>query len=247
MDTSGSTGDTGKPGQLPGGGQKLVGLVLVAVLLVGLAGATGFFIARRPAVQVDANTVALQEGIAAFKAGAFKVALEKFKPLAKQGNAQASYWLGRMNEDGLGMAKDVNAAISLYGTAAEGGWTAAKFQLGEIYFRGMEELQDFKKARKWLEQAARDGSAPARADLGRLYANGWGGPKDLVQAYVWYEFAAKQGDYAAQRLRDGLLKNMPDEDVAKAQDLTEKMAPEVFAHANDKANGTKTQENASAK
>jgi TPR repeat protein len=185
--------------------------------------------------------------VAAFHAGAFDAALEKLKPLAEKNNAQAAYWLGQMYEDGLGVNKDADTAISWYRKSAEGGWTDASFRLGEIYLNGTEELQDFKKARKWLEQAARGGNARAQFDLGRLYANGWGGEKDPIQAYVWYEFAAKQGDYEAQRLRDALLKAMQENEIAEAQDLSEKMAPQVFGEGKNATKDGKAQTETSNK
>jgi len=210
---------------------KLVGIAL----FVALAAAVGVSFSPKPAVQVNAEAAAVQKGVAAFKAGAFGAARIDLKPLAEKGNPQAAYWLGQMYDDGLGVKKDADTAIFWFRAAAKGGWPGAEFRLGEIYFNGTEELQDFKKARKWLEQAARNGYARAQIDLGRLYAKGWGGKKDPIQAYVWYEFAAKQGGYEAQRLRDELLKVMPPGDIAKAQDLTEKMAPKIFGQARNRA------------
>jgi len=231
-------GDTGGAGQEPADRQKLVGAFAVLALLVAIAIAAGVSFIPKPSFQADAETVAVQKGVAALKAGAFKSALDDLEPIAKKDNAQAAYWLGRMYEEGLGVKQNADTAITWYRKAAEGGWAAAKLQLGEIYFKGTEELQDFKKARKWLEQAARDGNARAQLDLGRLYANGWGGDKDPVQAYVWYEFAAKQGNYEAQRLRDGLLKAMRDDEVSNAQNLTEKMAPQMFGQGNQRIKKT---------
>jgi TPR repeat protein len=239
--------DIGKSVQGPSGRQKLVGLLAVVAILVALATAVGISFAPKTSVQADAETVAIQEGLTAFKAGAFSSALEKLKPAAAKGNAQAAYWLGRMYEDGLGVKKNADAAITWFRKAAEGGWPDAELRLGEIYFNGTEDLQDFEKARKWLEQAAHRGDARAQLDLGRLYANGWGGDKDSIQAYVWYEFAAKQGNYEAQRLRDALLKAMQENEIAEAQQLTEKMAPEVFNQGKNETKDGKAQSAANTK
>jgi len=232
-------GDTGEAEQGPSLQRTLVRMLVATALLVALATAIGVLFAPKPAVQVNAEAAAVREGVVAFRTGAFATALEDLEPLAKNRNAQAAYLLGQMYDDGLGVKKDTDTAITWFRTAAEGGWPDAKFRLGQIYFNGTEELQDFKKARKWLEQAARDGYARAQLDLGQLYAKGWGGKKDPIQAYVWYEFAAKQGDYEAQRLRDGLLKVMQDDEITKAQNLTEKMAPKVFGQAGDRAKDTR--------
>lgn len=222
--------------------RAVVGLLVVTVFFAALGAAVGFTVAPKLPVQGNAQTSAIQEGVAAFQAGAFKEALAKIQPAAEKGNAQAAYWLGQMYENGLGVKMDAGTALTWYHKAAEGGWSDAKFKLGEIYFTGTEDLQDFKKARKWLEQAAHDGNSRAQLDLGQLYANGWGGDKDQIQAYVWYEFAAKQGNLQAQHLRDELIKVMPEKEIATAQNLAEKMAAQTLGQGGDEAKDEKVQQ-----
>lgn len=207
------------------------GLFLLAAVVLATLALSSAFSGTALAEPAD---VAVKEGVYAFKAGAFDIAKRKFEPLAKAGDREASYWLGQMYEGGLGVKKDAAKAVDYYRSAAEAGWAQAKLRLGEIYLQGTEELQDFKKARKWLERAAFDGIARAQADLAKLYANGWGGDRDPVWAYVWYEFAAKQGDFPAQQARDSLLKTMSANEVSEAQNLSRKIAPEVFGQTEDK-------------
>ena len=233
-------GSAGGAEQPPSSLSTLVKTLVAIALFAALATAVGVSFTSKPAVQMNAETAAVQKGVAAFEAGAFSTALGNLEPLAEKGNAQAAYWLGQMYDEGLGVKKNANTAITWFRKAAEGGWPDAKLRLGEIYFNGTDELQDFKKARKWLKQAALEGYARAQLDLGQLYAKGWGGKQDRVQAYVWYEFAAKQGNYEAQRSRDGLLKVMSDTEITAAQDLTEKMAPQIFGPVRGQAKGTKT-------
>lgn len=203
------------------------GIVIVSALAVlGVAACSPF---TRPTTQESA----VRQGVSAFDAGAFGLALKELQPPAKAGNPEAAFWLGRMYEDGLGVKRDGDIAVNWYRQSAEAGWVDAKLRLGEIYFRGTEELQDFKKAYKWLQQAANDGSPLAQKDLGTLYANGWGVKTSNIYAYVWYEFAAEQGDYQARRDRDRLLKTMPDDQVAAAQTLTRKLASELFTHSQN--------------
>jgi len=203
-------------------------LVLTAFLAVSIAPS---------AARADAPDPVVAEGIYAFKAGAFDVALNKLKPKADTGDREAAYWLGEMYEEGLGVKRDLQKAIAYYRTAAKAGWSKAKLRLGEIYLQGTEELQDFTKAHKWLERAAYDGIPRAQRDLAKLYADGWGGDKDPEWAYVWYEFAARQGDVLAQRSRDDLLKTMSTDQVAKAQELIREVAPEVFGEEHDIPDG----------
>ena len=187
------------------------------------------------AALADSSDPAVAEGIYAFKAGAFGVALDDLKPKADSGDREAAYWLGEMYEEGLGVKRDLKKAVTYYRTAAKAGWSEAKLRLGEIYLQGTEELQDFTKARKWLERAAYDGIPQAQRDLAKLYGDGWGGDKDPEWAYVWYEFAARQGDVLAQRARDRLLTTMSTGQVAEAQKLMREVAPEVFGEDLDDA------------
>lgn len=213
---------------------------VTATLLVflGLAIASTGALAAAPSAKQQ--KIDLRQGVAAFKGGAYGIALAKLRPLAKANNVRADYWLGRLYEDGLGVKQDTKKAITLYRKAAKAGRPKAELRLGEIYFSGTETLQDFTKAHKWLERAAFDSSRLAQRDLGRLYANGWGVRKDPIWAYVWFEFAARQGDYKAQQQRDHLLKTMSDDQIAEAQKLTRKIAPDVFGgkrHPSTRAGG----------
>ncbi|MCT7377853.1 tetratricopeptide repeat protein [Chelativorans salis] len=171
-------------------------------------------------------------GIAALTAQNYDVALQILKPLAEADNAEAAFWLGDVYEEGLGVPKDVDTALTWYTKAAEGGWTAADSRLGQLYFNGTETLQDFAKAHKWLERAAHEGDSTAQQNLGELYANGWGVKKDPIWAYVWYEIAAREGNYEAAQLRDTLVKTMSEKDIAEAQILTPQVVSDVLHQAS---------------
>lgn len=167
-------------------------------------------------------------GREALKDGDYHLAIAEFKAGAKKGDPEASYWLGDMFERGIGTQKDIQKALSWYRTSANGGWVKSKLGLGEIYLQGTENLQDFTQAHQWLEQAATDGEVDAMRDLGTMYAKGWGVQKDAIRAYIWFDYAASRGDQRSETLRDNLLKTMSDQEIAEAQRLADKEAPEVF-------------------
>lgn len=198
------------------------------------------------AAGAETENVRVQQGLSAYRAGAFKAARGIFETLAKKNNPEATYWLGRMYEEGVGVAKNTKRAIGNYRAAARGGWRGAELRLGEIYLHGTEELQDFSEAHKWLERAALDGNSTAQRELGTLYANGWGAPKDPVLAYVWFEIAARQGDSEAPKLRDSVLKGMAETQIAKAQELTRTIASQVFGYAVAPSNGDEHKPQAAA-
>ncbi len=84
-------------------------LALAVALLIGLA------------VPAWAD---FQDGVAAYDRGDYTTALEEFKPLAEQGNAQAQFSLGAMYVFGQGVPQDsvqaymwIDLAASRYATA----------------------------------------------------------------------------------------------------------------------------------
>ena len=205
---------------------------VLALLLLGV-----FTVATT--VHAGPRSPGLQEGVTAYRSGAFAIASQELAPLAKAGNPEAAYWMGRMYQDGLGVKKDVDKALTYFKQAAKGGWHDAELQLGEIYFHGRDVIQNFVLARKWLERAAYSGAPLAQRDVGKLYAEGWGVQKDPVWAYVWYEIASRLGDNQAPRLRDSLLETMQSDQVTEAQKLVQKIAPEVLGLAHDGSSGSR--------
>jgi TPR repeat protein len=61
------------------------------------------------------------KGLAAARAGDYATALQEWRTLADQGNAQAQYALGLMYENGTGMIQDYAEAVNWYRLAAEQG------------------------------------------------------------------------------------------------------------------------------
>lgn len=200
-------------------------LIILAIALCSMT-------ALSPAASAEPRNSAIKEAITAFDRGAYAVALPAFRSLANANDAEADYWLGRMYEGGLGVSTNTAKAIALYLKAAHAGWRDAELRLGEIYLQGTETLQNFAKAHRWLERAALDGNAVAARKVGTLYARGWGVKKDPIWAYFWYEIAAEKGDDQAPQLRNSLLKTMSESQIARAQVLTRKSAPEVFGMAD---------------
>jgi TPR repeat protein len=174
-------------------------------------------------------------GVEAFKAGNYRQAQEQFKPEARKGDPEASYWLGVMFENGAGTKKDIDTALTWYRKSAEAGQVKAMLKLGELYMQGTDVLHDFDEARKWLEPAAREGDVDAMRDMGTLYAHGWGVKQNAIRAYIWFDYAASRGDPRSETLRDDLVKTMSEQDIAEAQRLADKEAPEVFKEVDKSA------------
>ena len=117
------------------------------------------------------------------------------------------------------------AAFKALKPLAEQGNAVAQQELGVMYRKGEGVRQDYAQAAKWFRKAAEQGVAEAQNNLGGLYATGLGVKQDNVEAYKWFSLAAARKLEAGRENRDSLAKNMPPDQIAKAQRLTRKWKP----------------------
>jgi hypothetical protein len=134
---------------------------------------------------------AFKDGDAAIDKKDYKTALEKFTPLANQGNARAQFNLGVMYEDGLGVVQDYKQAVRWYTLSAEQGDASAQTNLGVRYLNGQGVLQDYVKAHMWFNIAAANGDAKAPKN------------RDIVSA----KMTSQQIERAQQMARDCMARN----------------------------------------
>ncbi len=103
-----------------------------------------------------------QKGLNAVQSGDYATALREWKPLAKQGNANAQYSLGWMYYKGQGVPQDDKTAVKWYRLAAKQGDARAQYSLGVMYRKGKGVPQDDKTAVKLFRLAAKPGNAFAQ-------------------------------------------------------------------------------------
>jgi hypothetical protein len=84
-----------------------------------------------------------QKGYAAYKSGDYATALREWRPLARQGNADAQFNLGWMYEKGRGVPQDDKTAVKWYRLAAEQGNAVA-----QQYLRTLLKSPRYAKALK---------------------------------------------------------------------------------------------------
>ena len=140
----------------------------------------------------------LDEGVAAYKRGDYATALREWRPLAKQGYANAQFFFGFMYYNGQGVPQDYAKTLQWWRKAAEQGYAKAQYNLGVMYRKGQGVPQDYAKALQWWRKAAEQGDANAQFNLGVMYRKGQGVPRDDAEAAKWYRKAADQGDAVAQ-------------------------------------------------
>ncbi|BBB28146.1 tetratricopeptide repeat protein [Neptunomonas japonica] len=105
------------------------------------------------------------KGYAEFKMGHYDNARSIWEALENRGNAQASFNLGILYEDGLGVAQNNQHAIEHYERAAIAGSSKAQYRLGLLYSDGIKTPRNDAKADKWLCAAAAQGDEDAVALL----------------------------------------------------------------------------------
>lgn len=159
------------------------------------------------------------EGLAAYERGDGKTARAEFMPLAKRGEADAQYYMGRLYYYEIkGVGKNYSVSAQWFRRAAIQGHAAAQYKLGGMYFTGRGVAPDDREAFKWWRLSGEQGHAETLNNLGAMFANGRGVPQSLVMAYALQAVAqAKGNELATENLRNKRTVMSQDEiDTAQA-------------------------------
>ena len=129
----------------------------------------------------------------------FEVDENQLRNAVQEGDAQAQYELGNCYYDGIGVPRDINAAVGWMKMAAERDYAEAQFRLAEILETwgndvGRSEIP------YWYGKAAKQGLIKAAYALGHCYDFGVGSviKPDKALAEKWYRIAAEKGNPEAQ-------------------------------------------------
>jgi TPR repeat protein len=144
------------------------------------------------------------EGVNAFSAKQYKLAMTRLKPLAEDGDARAQSYLGNMYESGRGVERDYGEALRWYLMAAEQGDSYSQSQVAELYDKGRGVARDDKLAAEWYAKAANGNHTYSQACLATMYRDGRGVAQDYEKAAHWYAKAA-DGGFAWAQMNLGLL------------------------------------------
>ncbi|MEA3042049.1 MAG: uncharacterized protein QOC65_1538 [Sphingomonadales bacterium] len=121
---------------------------------------------------------------------------DRLERLADGGNAEASYHLGMLYNNGIGVPQDPRRAFTLFHAAAEGGDPLGAYKLGCYYagqFGSVAVAPDDAQALRWKLVAARAGYALAQLDVAIHYArhDRW------AESLPWFSAAGRQGEAQA--------------------------------------------------
>jgi hypothetical protein len=130
-------------------------------------------------------------------------------------------------------AGDYAKAAKLFKPLAKKGNALAQTSLGEMYINGQGVPQDDQEAEKWYRLAAEQGNPVAQSYLGWMYINGQGVPQNFVLAYMWLSIASvtekdSNRKQQAAESRDKIARLITEQQIAEAQELTNKCAANKF-------------------
>ena len=180
-----------------------------AAIKTGLDKFTAFkygAIGLTPAASPDIAEISAEysEGVNAYLAQNYKLAMARLKPFAELGNAKSQSYVGSIYEAGRGVERNRGEAIGWFLKAAGQGDAYSQSHLGYAYEEGLGVARDEKLAAEWYGKAADQGDAYSEARLASLYRDGRGLAQDFEQAAKWFAKAADQGSTWAQ-MNLGLL------------------------------------------
>lgn len=135
----------------------------------------------------------------------YKRAAYWFDKAAQGGVANATYNMGVLYHQGLGLTANLDQAVSWYKAAADQGHPEAAYNLGIAYIEGIGVDYDPYKATIHFEKAALSGTVEAAYNLGLIYENGLLGKAEPGIALMWYKIAADNNLAEAQNALTQLI------------------------------------------
>jgi TPR repeat protein len=158
-----------------------------------------------------------------------KLAFNKSRKLADQGNADGQVNLADCYARGVGVAKDEVEAVKWLRKAAAQGYSRAQCQLGYCYARGQGVAKDEVEAVAWYRKAAAQGYAEAQIQLGYLYTRGQGVTKDEVEAYAYWSLVPARFQFIRDQLA-ALETNLAPDARLRGQQRTKELQKEIDAN-----------------
>ena len=167
------------------------------VLVCGLLFGTPAIADRHTEFDVDPK---LGTALLAYEHRDYKKALSLLTPVAKRGEPEAQFIVGRIYALGLGTKKDNNGAEGWYRKAAKQGHPRAQYRLAMIL--DLKKKKHYGEAFAFLHEAAKGGHARAQYWLAQNYISGSEVTQSVSMWLYWVRKSAYQGDrYAYRQLR----------------------------------------------
>src|SRR5262249_1834481 len=166
------------------------------------------------------RTVALILWFALTSSAQIMSPLARWLDKAKQGDADAQFWLGVDYESGRGIRQDFAQAIKWLLKSAKQGNADALNQLGTMYENAEGLPRDYVKAAVLYRAACEHrpdygGAGQGCNNLGLLYLDGNGVRRDMIEAYKYFKVAGGERNLNFAKSR------MTETQIAQAERQTE--------------------------
>jgi len=147
----------------------------------------------------------LSAGKAAYLDQDYESAMKIFKPLAKEGNSEAIYYIELIEKTGFKsksnykegkeayLENNFERALEILKPLAEEGDSWSQYILSLMYESGQGVEKNQEESIKWLILAAESGVPKIQYDLGIRYFYGYGIEKNYSEAAKWWESSANAG------------------------------------------------------
>ena len=178
-------------------------------------------VASAPIAHADAQSV--KAGIEAWQKADYEAAVAIWRPLAEQGDADASFNLAQAYRLGRGVPVNLGAAQTWFERAARKGHLDAQTTLGLLIFQNGNQTGGL----RWLRAAAEQGEPRALLIYGTALFNGDGTARDPVLGYAYVSRAAAQGLEAAKGTLEEMDQVLPLEVRKKGLAIAMAKAKEV--------------------
>jgi len=120
------------------------------------------------------------------------------------------------------------SALNIWEPLAKEGVSNAQYNVGLMYHNGLGTKQDFEQAFKWLLKSSEQGNLNSIRLISTMYALGNGIKKDFIKSYMWAKIGADNDDQNSKILLDGLLKEMSNSEIDKANALVQECNNKEF-------------------
>ena len=125
-------------------------------------------------------------------------AVNDMERLAREGDMDAQYLMGKLYRDGPLLTPDSVNARYWFQQAAQQGHMYAQYSLGKLQLSDDIEVRDSESGIRWLEISAQNGNDYAAYRLGKEYFKGNNVPRSYTTAAQWFDRAAQDGNQYAQ-------------------------------------------------
>jgi len=127
-----------------------------------------------------------------------EAAAKHYRVAAEGGRTESQTALGKLYQDGRGVARDYREAAKWLEKAADDDDPEAQFLLGAFYANGWGVERDNGEMLYWTRRSARQGHSKALFHIGLAYDQGRGIERNPASAARFYAVAAKKGNTGAK-------------------------------------------------